>query len=831
MKTKIFLISLSLFFLSLNEIFSCPPTTTHIYVNRPYGSIICQGYEFQANQYRVWLINIGQGQPQNVRLRYYKDTQANDYLRFYNVTSLENIYSCINNDGLLIEDVSIGYKRGTITTTIPSGCCIVMLRVQNGGNGNYPGIQFDFSPAPEDSTVVTETSSMVLGSQYVMEKLGIGTDMPVTPLHIRENAPLERSNNKFVPLTRLEGRTMDLNGSTPIFTDEAFYRNDTNLSYILGTSYGNTSSYGVDPELISSWIRQTPEQKSIALGSGSVTSFEAKRLTQSTGTDPESEVIIGGVGTKNTGHGSKLTFLGASENSAPLFMSRYNQGSGKADLRMSIGASESNDKRFVIGRTVTTGSNSTWYPKFTFTANGKLGIGVENPQYPLHVNGTIYATRIEAASISTSVSGSGDSTLYVETSRIGINTTHPFSPLHVYNITELGTSSTSSYVPIATFQGNPKGVTPFKNTLWLKRDASGSDWTTARLHDGISIGDSIIPRTNTSTFWERDPKDSLQIWGHKQSVYMVLNGRNLGIGETSPSERLHVNGNIKADSIKVNGSLGIGVNSPSERLHVNGNIKADTVKARNLMLENGNITTDLNVIKLSATNRIAVGNAPNDAVKLHVHQNAVLGNSKDSYTRIATISGQVGGGNSVYNNLYVVRGDNVSGAEYLTACFHDGLSYNEWWGQSPRSTTPSHNSMCWWERYPAQNKHQWGHHDKVYMTLKEERLGIGVTDPQHALDVNGTVHAKKVIITETVAHAPDYVFAPDYKLLGLKEVEEHINEHQHLPEVPSAAEIAEKGVDVIDLNFKLLQKIEELTLYVIEQNKRISTLEKALEEK
>ena len=129
------------------------------------------------------------------------------------------------------------------------------------------------------------------------------------------------------------------------------------------------------------------------------------------------------------------------------------------------------------------------------------------------------------------------------------------------------------------------------------------------------------------------------------------------------------------------------------------------------------------------------------------------------------------------------------------------------------------------------------------MTLKDGKLGIGTEDPKQLLHVEGTIQAKKVIITETVG--ADFVFAPDYNLPKLEEVEDHINEHRHLPEIPSAAEMIEKGVDMIELNIKLLQKIEELTLYVIEQNKQLSnqneqissqnkriyTLEKTLEEK
>ncbi|MFM8912029.1 MAG: hypothetical protein ACKOE6_03780 [Flammeovirgaceae bacterium] len=72
---------------------------------------------------------------------------------------------------------------------------------------------------------------------------------------------------------------------------------------------------------------------------------------------------------------------------------------------------------------------------------------------------------------------------------------------------------------------------------------------------------------------------------------------------------------------------------------------------------------------------------------------------------------------------------------------------------------------------------------------------------------------------------PDYVFAPDYKLRSLEETEKYIKENSHLPEVPSAAEIAKDGMSLNGMNEILLKKVEELTLYIIDQNKRIEALE------
>ena len=69
----------------------------------------------------------------------------------------------------------------------------------------------------------------------------------------------------------------------------------------------------------------------------------------------------------------------------------------------------------------------------------------------------------------------------------------------------------------------------------------------------------------------------------------------------------------------------------------------------------------------------------------------------------------------------------------------------------------------------------------------------------------------------------DFVFETDYELRTLEEVEQHINDKGHLPEIPSEAEVTENGINLGEMNAKLLQKIEELTLYMIDVNKRVKT--------
>jgi hypothetical protein len=73
---------------------------------------------------------------------------------------------------------------------------------------------------------------------------------------------------------------------------------------------------------------------------------------------------------------------------------------------------------------------------------------------------------------------------------------------------------------------------------------------------------------------------------------------------------------------------------------------------------------------------------------------------------------------------------------------------------------------------------------------------------------------------------PDYVFQGDYKLPSLSELEHFIKTNRHLPDVPTAEEVKESGLSVGEMNAILLKKVEEFTLHVIDQNKRINNLEK-----
>jgi len=130
----------------------------------------------------------------------------------------------------------------------------------------------------------------------------------------------------------------------------------------------------------------------------------------------------------------------------------------------------------------------------------------------------------------------------------------------------------------------------------------------------------------------------------------------------------------------------------------------------------------------------------------------------------------------------------------------------------------------------------------VKMTLKNNgNVGIGTTNPSEKLTVKGKILCGEVEVVMESTIPADYVFQKyytgtsalkaDYVMPSLEEVEAFTKANHHLPEVPSAATIKEEGLQLKEMTTLLLQKVEELTLYTIEQEKRIKSLEAKLVEK
>jgi hypothetical protein len=101
-------------------------------------------------------------------------------------------------------------------------------------------------------------------------------------------------------------------------------------------------------------------------------------------------------------------------------------------------------------------------------------------------------------------------------------------------------------------------------------------------------------------------------------------------------------------------------------------------------------------------------------------------------------------------------------------------------------------------------------------------IGSPPSGGSYKLNVGGNIRANAVVVNTSGA---DYVFADDYNLINLDDLSTYIKTNKHLPEIPSAEEMQKAGLSLGEMNTKILQKVEELTLYIIDQEKRIKALE------
>ncbi|WP_257667169.1 hypothetical protein [Parapedobacter tibetensis] len=117
--------------------------------------------------------------------------------------------------------------------------------------------------------------------------------------------------------------------------------------------------------------------------------------------------------------------------------------------------------------------------------------------------------------------------------------------------------------------------------------------------------------------------------------------------------------------------------------------------------------------------------------------------------------------------------------------------------------------------------------ENQFMVNYNGNVGIGTTTPADKLSVNGRIRAREVKV-ET-ANWPDYVFRGDYELQPLPELEAYIKSNGHLPGMPTAKEAEADGIDLGEMNRKLLEKVEQLTLHLIEKDREMEAIRKEVD--
>lgn len=297
-------------------------------------------------------------------------------------------------------------------------------------------------------------------------------------------------------------------------------------------------------------------------------------------------------------------------------------------------------------------------------------------------------------------------------------------------------------------------------------------------------------------------------------IFVSTGGKvRIGTGTTVPTNALEVNGTTVSTNLKISSlasstqkvlTVGTGGQVSSTDVNTFADNMGDHIATQNIDLHNNwivNGASGSGGIFVSTTGNVGI-NTELPQQKLHV---------KDGNILISRLSNRPPGS----TNGSLLFGDTITtanpfgrwGIEYLD---QDGVRGLNFWKTSDNIGGPLNYVL--------------------FLCSEEDpslkgNVGIGTGTPTEKLTVNGKVLAREVIVSNDIRTWPDYVFAPGYEMMSLTELEAYVNEHHHLPDVPSAEEVEEQGIGLGEMNAILLQKVEEMTLRMIEMEKRIQELE------
>jgi hypothetical protein len=299
---------------------------------------------------------------------------------------------------------------------------------------------------------------------------------------------------------------------------------------------------------------------------------------------------------------------------------------------------------------------------------------------------------------------------------------------------------------------------------------------------------------------------ALTVAASAQSINVTSTG--VGIGKTNPTSTLDVNGVVSIQQKNFGGAAG---------LKILGNSESNNWPNIAFSLQN---KSNADVIASAVTGQITNTNIGAEAMDL-VFQTTNNGSLQERF-RITSNGKTLNKGNvkifgtdeAWAENLVLIKssgwgGLRISRNDPATGNFNGNwaLGYNAGTGND-FTLTNSYDGL----QYDG----------IIHASASTRNVGIGTLNPTHKLTVNGTVKSRGYI-TDTGAWS-DYVFAKDYKLPTLTEVEQHIEANGHLPGIPSEKEVLAKGFNLAEMDSKLLAQIEQLTLHMIKHEKAIEAL-------
>lgn len=281
----------------------------------------------------------------------------------------------------------------------------------------------------------------------------------------------------------------------------------------------------------------------------------------------------------------------------------------------------------------------------------------------------------------------------------------------------------------------------------------------------------------------------------------ISNSGNVGIGLETPQSKLHVNGELTVSSLSNSGRNKLIVSDEKGKLQlIDASITIDNmgncVPTHNISLGEYFISYD------GSSNGLSIDKENNVLLK-----NSALINNDLSLNGNALIGGRIKGLTNTTEGLIIQGSSNIS-TPYI---------------QLQTGSTDVYRNL---KSFVSKNSnHQFLIDNKIRMIIKYDQVVLGQAgQDQMSLNVNGIINAREIKVS--TSSWSDFVFNENYRLLPLADLVKYIEENNHLPDVPTESDVINNGVNIGEMNAILLQKIEELTLYVIHLQDEINTLKK-----
>ncbi len=472
-------------------------------------------------------------------------------------------------------------------------------------------------------------------------------------------------------------------------------------------------------------------------------------------------------------------------------------------------------------------------------ASGKLGLGISTPGAKLEVKAASDATGggialkgsdgigiifdaygsssagirsgnldLKASTAANYIHLTASGKSYFNGGNVGIRSTNPNSPLEILALTDANAGA-------LTIKGSDNIATII--------DAYGNNSA------GVRYGVLDLLSALTTT-----PRIKLNANGNS-----YFNGGSVGIGSTGPVSALNVSTSGALQLVLTNSAAAL--NQKHRYIHSNnGNMYFGT-------LTDALVGTDQ--MMLSNSGRLGIGTTIPGAT-LEVNGNAKIVDALSAMCGISVVGRAqmptvlMSSGPQIPNaslaskwNLNPTTAGAVGNMPFITANGNNGSGFGLI--EADNVSSP----VVWMYDYGGRNAFtvaKKGYQDGVggdpstidtkltplFQVRENGNVGIGITNPSKRLDVNGDANISGALTVASISTkvwsiAPDYVFEDKYKLASLEKVESYVKENKHLPEVPSAKEIKDKGMDLAQMNLVLLKKVEELTLHAIRQEKEL----------